>query len=68
MSFSHEKQNGFVMIFPALWIAVAIGFLSVTAMKSNESPTAGNSEAYKQADLEEIVQKEVTGLPKTDEK
>lgn len=65
MSFSHNKQNGFVT--PAFWIAVAIGFLSVTALKNNESSVVEDSETYKQADLKDTVQKAVTSSSITDE-
>jgi len=65
MNFSHDKQKGFVT--PVFWVAVLIGLLSVTTMKSNEIPAVENSETYKQAGLKDTVRNEVTEFSITDE-
>lgn len=65
MIFSPNKQSGIVFAMPILWIAVAIGFVSVKVLNSNESPTvevSKKAETYKQVDLQDIEQREVTGL------
>lgn len=68
MGFSIDKQKGFV--FPAMWIAVLIGFISVTVIKNNEDPVTDvseGSESYKQVGLKEIESKDVTTISITDE-
>lgn len=68
MSVSINKQKGFVTSM--LWVAVLIGFLSVTAINNSKDPVVSvseDSESYKQADLQEIEPKDVTTLSIIDE-
>ncbi|VAW52478.1 hypothetical protein MNBD_GAMMA05-1087 [hydrothermal vent metagenome] len=53
MIFSRNKQNGFVVVFSALWIAVAIGLVSVSVSKINKTAEIKNPEIQNQENFEQ---------------
>jgi len=53
MIFLSRKQRGVIIVFPLLWAAVAIGFVSVKFLKNNDSTSPESSietQSYKNKD------------------
>jgi len=71
MIFSTNKQSGVVFVLPILWVAVAIGFVSVKVLKSNESPSvevSKKAETHKQVESMSSEMREQSDLSLTEEK